>query len=619
MNFQRLLHRLQLLVVLATTAFIEDVAAYDVPAFHAAPFDRDGIFLEDGDRQSLLEALASVAANFPGSSSVDEDLVEKALAIALTIDPFHGNSRQAHEKLSAGDTPPGTPYFDSRSAAAEALWAAAIQLLTPPVEPEAKKLAPLLMEISLLIHPAPTIARILQFDQLADEKENAWKGFVSLQENIYVSNERLQLLRREAKNARREEMVTTEIAEPNPKPAPKPRVPAAMLPVAGTIREDQRQISGVFPAPAGPYVGTFSLEVRAPLSTEEAASFPFLHELKVEKYPVLPILVTGEADLPFIGVRFDTDRNEAYGITWQQGAIGLAGFEVIGNLPEDPDRGEGVPVSLPLILSLKSISESRPLNPSIGLIGAYQRRELTQLPILNPVEVITLGAQLDKPYLLIPSDTLPTLLETLSSDENLGPLFLSDLLSYETMEQAYEVLTLTDLPTPLVEASKIFAEIKSVSARMPLPELARNDKVQERLEAILELVPNHYSAKAMLEFGRKPASNTAILNPTIVAIDAVIDPYFTLRKEFRADMNMLRNQVAAADQELSRLRPEIPAEARNYHTHAVDMIDAAAIYLEFSNKTTSIAEQRLRELNALLDQLDSERERLGLAPRAEVD
>lgn len=613
-----------LLALLISASLPGNAFAYDVPVFHDAPFDRDGIFLEDGDRQSLLEALASIACNFPGSSSVDEDLIEKALGLALTIDPFHGNSRRAHEKLAAGDTPEATQFFDSRSAVAEALWGVAIQLVAPPVEPEAKRLAPLLMEISLLIHPAPTTERIVLLDQWSGGKDDLWKGFVSLQKDVFASNERLQYLKREARTARKEvpSISPAKKAASMPKSDPEteapPARPTGMTAETAPIDEEQRSLSGVFSNPTGSATGTFTLRVRAPAAPEEAERFPFLTETTAKNYPYLPVFPAGDVDLPMIGERLIGDKVEAYGITWPQGAVGEAGFESSLPLPDDENVG-GIPVSLPLILSLKSISESRDLNPSIGVIGSYDQESSSFLSISDPVELIVESRSLGKAYVLIQSDTLPALLENLLESENLEPLFFSELLSFETLEEAYDWVTLSGIPAAMTEASGIFAEIQSVSARMPLPDLARNVKVQERLERILELVPGHYSARAMLEFGRSPVSDRAHLKTAIAGIDVVIDPYFALRNEFGADTINLRNEVDAADQELSRLRTEVPVEARNYHSLAEDMIDAAGIYLGVSNKTTSIAEQRLRELKALLDQLDSEREVLGLGLRSEAD
>lgn len=616
MNFKR--HNFSPLLIAAFASFLCGSAfAYEVPAFHKAPFDRDGIFLSDGDRHSLLEALASVACNFPETSIIDEDLIEKSLAIALSIDPFHRNSRQAHEALIAGVTPKKTQYANSRSAVAETLWGIAAQFSSAPIEPEEERLAPLLMEISLLIHPAPTTERILKFDDSSKGRGSVWKGFVFLQEEVSDSNKRIQFLKREATTAR-QEGTQLPMSEPEPEPEPKvelsPEKPAKEMTFAGSVREEACSIVGVFPTKGSLNAGRFSLNVRAPSGPQEAALFPFLSGGSPEEYPHLPIFASDRTTIPMIGLTFNTERTRETNITWQPGAVGEVQFES-SNAAGQSQRTGGVQASLPLILSLKAISESRTLNPSIGIIASYEGNGPSFLLINDPAAAIMTAKSLEMPYFLIHSNTLPALLESLSESENLELLFFSNLLSFNTLDEIYELVTLTEIPSAVSEADRIFSEIGMVSNRMPLPELARNLKVRERLEEILELVPNHYSAKAMLDFGRRPPSQTAILRSLVTTVDAAINPYFALRREYRSDTTTLSNEIEATGLKLSMLRSDVPAEALDYHDLAEEMIDAADVYLGLTNKTSSIAEQRLRELKELLDRLDAEREALGFGRR----
>ena len=109
------------------------------------------------------EALAAIASNFPGHPSVDSDLREKALALSLRLNPLHLHSRLAHSALLNGTTPEKTAYFDSLSAVSETLWTTAKRLTKTPTDPEERKLAPYVMELSLLTQPSPPIERVRLF------------------------------------------------------------------------------------------------------------------------------------------------------------------------------------------------------------------------------------------------------------------------------------------------------------------------------------------------------------------------------------------------------------------------------------------------------------------------
>jgi len=142
-----------LVVTCLVFAFAGRSGAYDVPDFQHGLFDPDGLFLEGNLRDSLLEALAAVASNYPGNPRVDEDLCEKALAIALRIDPLHFHSRAAHEAHARGREPKPTSFFSEPAGVVELLWKNGLEFSAPDSEPERRRLGPHLMEISLLLHP----------------------------------------------------------------------------------------------------------------------------------------------------------------------------------------------------------------------------------------------------------------------------------------------------------------------------------------------------------------------------------------------------------------------------------------------------------------------------------
>ncbi|MEM1444143.1 MAG: hypothetical protein AAGF67_17480, partial [Verrucomicrobiota bacterium] len=342
----------------------------------------------------------------------------------------------------------------------------------------------------------------------------------------------------------------------------------------------------------------------------ELQRFPFLLERTVEDYPFIPVISPESSSMRIGRSPVAAEKARELGIIWQQGAVGETDFFPSGESTQGPE--EAIRVTLPLILCLQSISQSKPLNPNIGIIGAFDRSEGVLQRVQQPAEVIESADLLEIPYLLVPEPAFPSVVDSITRSEELELLFYSELLSFDSLENAFDLVTMTELPDALTKASEIFAEIKMVSTRMSLPELARNEKVQERLEEIITLVPNHFSAKAMLEFGLTPIDEEALLRDAIREIDTVIEPFFVLRREYRADTEALYERIEDADEALFRLRSTILPEARDYHDLATDMLEAAEAFLSLSNKETSIAQQRIEEVQRLLEELIAIKEGLGM-------
>ncbi|MCH1409980.1 MAG: hypothetical protein L7V87_13185, partial [Verrucomicrobiales bacterium] len=281
------------------------VSAYDVPNFDRKVFHPDGIFLEESERQSLLEALAAVASNFPEINRIDSDLKEKALATALRINPLHRNCRSAHELLTVGRLPSRTQYFDSVSGASEALWSTGLRLLEAPIDPEEKKLASILMELSLLMHPEPPMERRKRFALVLDEKVNDWKKIITVQRNDNPSSVRSANLIHETQDilekmklapipvmpkggsskATPGEGKSAKVEPKNDRP-PRPdsrgvfQVQSRALPVVRNVKA----VDSVTAA------GIFRLELRKISGDIEEEIFPFASRPQVSEYPRIPVL-----------------------------------------------------------------------------------------------------------------------------------------------------------------------------------------------------------------------------------------------------------------------------------------------------------------------------------------
>jgi len=602
------------------------VKAYDPPDFRVDLFSGDGVFLAEDQRASLLEALAAIASNFPDNPRVDDDLREKALALALRLDPLHHHSRAAHRELSVGSPPKPTSFFDSLPAVSETLWSVAMQLVQPPLDPEEVRLAPFLFELSLLTHPDPPEDRLEIFARACDRRPPSWDRATVLQSAANRSTGRALSLFEEGVDRlrKRKELAdsgggmtdggtggepmtpatpvgSTEPPIPARIPGQRPPRPEPMEPVSlaiATVRE-------VRSVESRPTPGVLSLTLRSPRSGFErewyeekmAASVPF---------PLLSPL----DEIPIEGLEVPGTLAASRGWTWPDGAIGVVTFEPSAP-PPGPRRLLRMSAGLPCLVLLEGVLKKTPLNADFVLLGDIDPATLKpSLPSEALIPSLEAGASMGRKYLLVPAAVLDELVLYLQKSGRLELLFGSELVSYADADAAVDRFV-RGVDPALAGASTIFGEIKTAGERMPLAELAANPSAQARLESILAACPDHLSAKAMLEFARRPVSAEIRLAQAADKIHAVVAPFLIL-DDPEEDISALPAFIEDGKKELGRLRTLLPAEVRDLHIIGEDLLEASEAYLTITNKGTSIANQKLREATEEIDRYHAEWARLGL-------
>jgi|GEM_PF-2254568 hypothetical protein len=82
----------------------------------------------------------------------------------------------------------------------------------------------------------------------------------------------------------------------------------------------------------------------------------------------------------------------------------------------------------------------------------------------------------------------------------------NEVIEVENLKQARKLTSNKDHES-LAEATTLFAEVKSAIERKSLRSMTENKYVREKLERVLEIMPNHLSAKILLEYGsrKKPS------------------------------------------------------------------------------------------------------------------
>ncbi|PAW65380.1 MAG: hypothetical protein B9S36_00190 [Verrucomicrobiia bacterium Tous-C2TDCM] len=607
----------------------EGARAYDPPEIGPGLFSADGIFLAEQDRSSLLEALAAIGSNFNANERVDDDLREKSLAIALRLDPLHHSSRVAHRELARGATPPSIAVFDNLDSVSEILWAIGNRLAEPPLDPEERRLAEFLLELSLLTRSKPTVEQLQTFATVCDGQAPQWENIVKLQRGSNRSTERSLALFEESVAQHRQKRRKPAVAMPavsaaaipvNPNatvsttpgsPAP-PAAPPAIRPPRMTLPQIEPitaslatvRLVGVEQTPVG---GTVSLTLRGPVNGPERALL--LESANAATFPLIP------SDGDLILNAFALPSTVLPGRRWAAGAVGEVRFT-----PEAEPPGARRPLRadafLPALVLVESVLANQPVNADFVLLGEIDptNRQVT-LPG-DTLSALAAAAGLGRPYIFLPATVGESLVAYLQKSNRLELLFEKELIAYTDADEALARLT-APTDAALISASAVFNEIREVSlrsdpaTRVDLQDLAKIPSAQEKLRGILATFPSHLSAWAMLEYGTRPVTPDILLSQFATRIDQSVAPFLALEGDDE-DFNALDAAIDRSDAQFLKLRAEIPIEARDLLGSAEDLVEAAQRYLELTNKTSSIAEQRLREVRTTIATFRAERTKLGL-------
>ncbi len=592
------------IAVLAILAgFCPRARAFDLPDFSVELYSRDGIFLANDERSSLLEALAALASNFAGSALVDDDLREKALTLALGLDPLHYHSRQAIRALARGTMPDHTPFFDNLPALSETLWSTGTRLAQPPVDPEEKRLAKYLLELALVTHPDPPAERLTAFGRVCGSEAPDWKNAITLHRDSNPSTARASSLFRRAMGkveSEQREMVGAPI-QPQLRPETKSPEPTLPRPDFAPVSRSLNVVRWANFESGVPLAGTVSLTLRLPDSGTESR---WLVE-KLTQHQLLPFL-SSDLDLPVTGLEIPAGMAKEKGWNWPEGVLGEVRF-----IPERPIDGQrrlhDSSATLPAIVLAESVLSNKTINPDFVLLGDIDPISGVARFDGRIIPQIEAAPATGGKYLLVPDGAVAALISHVKSSGALDLLFTHELIAYANAGDAAARL-LNPTGTDLSSASAIFAEIEGAKQRMPLPELARNPSAQDRLRSLLAACPQHLSARVMLDYGGTPMSETETIAAFGAKVHAIIAPLLVLEDSTRTD----GDAGTGIGTGFLKLRGECPPAAKNLLDSAEDVQEAAALYLQFTNTETSLAAQRLRETRDAIDKYRAARTSLGL-------
>ncbi|MCB1229374.1 MAG: hypothetical protein KDN19_03865 [Verrucomicrobiae bacterium] len=621
--------------------------AYDAPNFDRPLAEVDALSLKKRDREELVSALTAITRNFPDEAAIDDDLREKAIALALTLDPVSADARQAHERLMAGRRPPAVSYFTSLGAISEALWRHAETLSARDAEPEDHRLAPMLMEISLLIAPGKiSPPRRLAFQRATEEAPVNWNRYVTLQPKVNPSNARTIALFRPvdaSSNGNEKSPQSPAVAESTATTTTTPtgsngamaagaedgaetatsntdsanlavseiRIPESALSYVAIDRGGQVRAIG----------GVASFKVREPTQDEQSLFGLFIETGTKQSFEMR---LTYDRDGPEIS---GTDRAETLirrkFPRWPDRRLGEFTFRP----PAGQTAPESVRLDLPALLMLSAAFSGTALNEAFS-----PAREFALAGELGSGNLPRIPDQVTLTDLVRAANAMPVAPKALfvpSAEEKVGTsltdaalagepqlLMRPQLIGYDSLETLQKVV-FGETPAELTAAIEDFVAVQNLTNSMEVDVIARNAVVQNRLRAIVEKWPGHLSAQLLLAYGSRPADSGMTLRASRDAIFKAIHP---VDQYYQQQINgtggglvgKVDTLVDEAKRTLSGLRTEIDPAVKDYLAAAEDSLDAYQVYLSLNNRSSSLGQQRLRELQEQLNVLRLKHLELGL-------
>lgn len=281
--------------------------------------------------------------------------------------------------------------------------------------------------------------------------------------------------------------------------------------------------------------------------------------------------------------------------------------------------------SLAMSLLLHSAFSGKTISPKMVFAGEVTGEPSGSQPVIsvgkNVGEILEQAKKIEGDFLLLPDSVYQELVDGAVATRQLDYLFAPQLISFSGWDQL-KGTAIGENYEALSSASKAFLEIEAIQDKMSLVDLAKNDKVQERLNGIISTYPQHLSARVMLAFGKTPDNPQAVIRESVRRVDQSIEPFLEMAAvpaESGVYASSTKHQEAESQLEeldvvLSKFRTSLAPAAKPYLYKVEDFIEATGNYLEITNKESSGGEQKLRQLTEAFEVMQSSRSSLGVRP-----
>jgi hypothetical protein len=606
------------------------------PDYELAVFDQDAVSLQGVERNEVVEALAALASNFPANGLVDMDLREKALAIALRLDSLNGSARAARQALMEGQSPEPSEFFQDLPSISRSLWSHA-EAMKKGQDPADEHLYPLLMELALVVVPnAPPMAEAVYADSVGKlgDKVPEWKSFVAIEGGEKSSSERAARILERGRGLLGKIVAALESKE---KKGKRPNTGLASTPPGNAETASPSMPEPVDPDPADEQgdgkvlrpsaevhvvrwwrrrgspvrLGKVILNIREP-TPEDAPLFengkgnpPSVMGMRL-KPPAEAELSSGWVSYLYFAAR---NRNRP----WPRGKVGVIDVQLIAGqeaLPEAmPLAGGGI---IGTVLALETTLAGVEMDPATVVFGSLNSKLQVSAAYGSMAEAVKLAREAGYRLIVVSSEAETQVRDWIA----LGDL---DRLVHPQMLMAANVdelvaATRIDRAAEVDEAIQLFSEVEELTNKMTLEEAARNEVVQQRLEAIVDQFPQHLSAKMLLAYGKNGDGLVASVAGSYRSISEVIEPfevrYNTAMNEDGGDAADVQELGNKAGERLKYLGARVNGETKKFLDLSEKLLGSFVSYLRLSNKTSTSAIRRRGDVDEDFQEWIQERNRL---------
>ncbi|MFT5883020.1 MAG: hypothetical protein ACI9FG_001530 [Crocinitomicaceae bacterium] len=203
----------------------------------------------------------------------------------------------------------------------------------------------------------------------------------------------------------------------------------------------------------------------------------------------------------------------------------------------------------------------------------------------------------------------------------------NEVIEIENLKQARKLTSKKDHPD-LSEATTLFAEVKSAIERKSLRSMTGNKFVREKLERVLEIMPNHLSAKILLEYGSR--KNASLLESKFFALSVkdLLDPInrrltrdddyslseryaLSQRDRISKGLEALKNIISSEDRKVYDKVDEVCEILRRFGRAKKNSNDESSANNAYHSK---VSIKILRELKSLNNEIQVDLARLSGVP-----
>jgi hypothetical protein len=284
----------------------------------------------------------------------------------------------------------------------------------------------------------------------------------------------------------------------------------------------------------------------------------------------------------------------------------------------DAGTGEDQPVQVgsvaaPMYVLLDAMALGAELDPAFAIAGTVGSEGEYRTSV-RMLEVLSVAAEAGATAMVVPQD-MKRLLQDAAINGDLSVLFGMQVFGIESIDEAGRYM-MQEREEAVNEAMQLFYEIRALlGGNWTMESLARNPAVQERLEQVVSLCPDHLSAETLLAYGRGELSSKSSLAGSLLAIEKITGPPLALLEKGTGGVEVDSNESIArkAIFDLRNLRPSLNEGAMEYADAVGGVLEIAEVLLDTKNRDTAMARQKIAEMAEAGGKLVGARQRLIVA------